>query len=266
MKKHLVVTAGMSAILAFAAAQPSFAVPSTINDRYWGGEEHGRGDVIGRDARFGIDSMEVERIGDILSVSINTNFAGRSGIFPSLTNTSYSNRRGISYGDLFLNETWDPNNDAHHYSTDNYLTGTAWSYAFSLDDRWSNTGGNGTLYSLTGDDSDTLLSEDFLSSGTFRNGQEIAVDTSTKTANDTYGNGRWNIVADTDNTVGKVNFLIDLTGTSLANSETIALHWGMSCGNDTIEGLYTVPEPSVLALLALGLVGVGVSARKNTKR
>ena len=124
--------------------------------------------------------------------------------------------------------------------------------------------GTGTLYSLTGDDSDTLLSQDFLTGGTYRNGQEIAVDTSTKGETATFNSGSWGIIADTDSTVGKINFLIDLTGTSLAGSDTIALHWGMTCGNDTIEGEYSVPEPAMLGLLALGLIGIGVSQRKRS--
>ena len=71
------------------------------------------------------------------------------------------------------------------------------------------------------------------------------------------GDGTWNT------TVNRVNFEIDLTGTALAGSKTIALHWGMTCGNDTIEGEYSVPEPAILGLLALGLVGIGISKRKN---
>ena len=85
-----------------------------------------------------------------------------------------------------------------------------------------------------------------------------------KSSDETLQNGSWNVVADTDSTVGKINFMIDLTGTSLAQSDTIALHWGMTCGNDTIEGEYAVPEPAILGLLALGLIGVGVSQRRKT--
>ena len=263
MNKKLFLSAGISAILCLAVAQPSFATPTTITDGYWGGEDHGYGDVIGRNSWFDIISMDVKRKDDILSVTINTNFAGRSGSYTRLTNNNISNGKGIAYGDLFLSDAWTPDESASRYANDNYLTGTAWSYAFSLDDRWSNTGGTGTLYSLTGDDSDTLLSEDFLSSGTFRNGQEIAVNTGMKGSNETFQNGSWDVVADTDSTVGKINFMIDLTGTSLAQSDTIALHWGMTCGNDTIEGEYAVPEPAILGLLALGLIGVGVSQRRK---
>ncbi len=264
MNKQLIISAGMSAIMALGIAQPSLAMPTTIADNYWGGEGHGYGDVIGHRSWFDVISMDVERVGNILAVGINTNFAGRSGSYARLTNNAISNGKGIAYGDLFLSESWNPNDDAPHYANDNYLSGTAWSYAFSLDDRWANSGDrSGTLYSLVGDDSDTLLSEDFLSRGTFRNGQEIAVDTSTKGVDDTFGNGKWNVIADTDNTVGRINFLIDLSGTRLAKSDTIALHWGMTCGNDTIEGEYTVPEPAILGLLALGLIGIGVSQRKR---
>lgn len=264
MNKQLFLSASASAILCLITIQPAFATPTTITDSYWGGADHGYGDVIGRNSRFDIISMDVERRDNILSVSINTNFAGRSGSHAYLTtNSLFSNGRGIAYGDLFLSDTWNPDSSTPRYANDNYQTGTAWSYAFSLDDRWSNTGGNGTLYSLTGDDSDTLLSEDFLSGGTFRNGQEVAVNTSMKNNDETLADGSWNVVADTDSTVGKINFMIDLTGTSLAQSDTIALHWGMTCANDIIEGEYTVPEPAALGLLALGLVGIGISLRKK---
>ena len=66
------------------------------------------------------------------------------------------------------------------YVSDDNTNGTQWLYGFSLDDRWmANGSGTGTLYSLNGADNDanTLLSEDFMSGATYRNGQEIAVDT-----------------------------------------------------------------------------------------
>ena len=107
-----------------------------------------------------------------------------------------------------------------------------------------------------------LLSEDFLSRGIFRDGQEVAVNTSGKIA---INSSNWDIIADTNSTVGKLNFLIDLTRTSLAGSDTIALHWCMTCANDTIEGKYSVPESGMFALLSLGLLGIGINLRKRAK-
>lgn len=251
MKKHINLISLSGAALALAMSQPALATPTTITDGYIGGDDHGYGDVIGSKSLFDTHSMDVELVGNMLSVSIYTNFAGRGddGLF---SNYTYGNT-GIGYGDLFLSNAWNPYGAAPYYD-DNVATGTTWSHAFSLDDRFTD-GGTGSLYSLNGDNSDVLLSEDFLSGATFRNGQEIAVDTTGKNA---ISSGiAWDVTA------SRINFLIDLSGTSLAGSDTIALHWGMTCGNDTIEGLYTVPEPAVLGLLALGLIGIGFSKREK---
>ena len=244
-----------AATLALAVTQSAYATPTNIIDNYIGSDNNGWGDVIGDTAKFDIQNMDVELVGNMLSVSINTNFAGRGDdkLFSSLTNNDLSNSNGIGYGDLFLASSWNPYGDAP-YIGDNYTNGTQWDLAFSLDDRWTD-GGTGSLYSLDGSANELLLSENFLSGGTFRNGQEMAVNTAGKTA---LGSGiSWDI------TTGSINFLIDLTGTALEGSDTIALRWGMTCGNDTIEGQYTVPEPAMLGLLALGLIGIGFSQRRK---
>ena len=248
MNKQLLKSSVVSAILTLAIAQSANA--TLINDDYIGGDEHGWGDVIGDKAKFDTHSMDVELDGNILSVSINTNFAGLGDekLFSSLTKD-----KGIGYGDLFLASSWNPYGTAP-YSEDNSTNGTEWAVAFSLDDRWTD-GGFGSLYDLASDQSDILLSDDFLTGGTFRNGQEIAVDRTDKKA---VSSGiSWDI------TGNNINFLIDLTGSALEGTDTIALHWGMTCGNDTIEGAYSVPEPAMLGLLALGLIGIGVSQRKR---
>lgn len=245
-------------VLALALTQSAYA--TTIDDHYIGGDDHGYGDVIGADV-FNIHSMDVELLAsNILSVTINTNFAGKGdeGRFASST---YSGN-GIGYGDLFLSDAWSPVGTAP-YTNDNYnaIGTTDWSLAFSLGDgdaRWTD-GGTGSLYSLDGnDDNDILLSEDFLSRNIFRNGQEIAVDTTGKT--DGMNSSDWS-VDDANNTI---SFLIDLTGTSLEGSDTIALHWGMTCGNDVIEGEYSVPEPAILGMLTFGLLGIAISQRKRS--
>ena len=200
----------------------------------------------------------------MLSVSINTGFAGKGNnhMFDSLTNN-----QGIGYGDIFLSSSWIPFGTAP-YANDDNTHGTVWTYGFSLNDRWMDEtlnggAGTGTLYSLNSDNNnaDALLSQDFLSGGTFRNGQEIAVDTANGNVTAIAGNSSWSISA------GKVNFLIDLTGTSLLNSSSVAMHWGMTCGNDTIEGQLLgtprrLPEPAVISLLLAGLAGIGLARRK----
>ncbi len=165
--KSLVISA---AIFVLATAQPAHTTPTTIADNYIGGDDHGYGDVIGSNL-FNIHSMDVELAGNMLSVSINTNFAGSGdqGLFSDYTYDS----NGIGYGDLFLSSSWNPNGVAP-YLNDSAANGTTWSYAFSLDDRYTD-GGTGSLYGLNGDNSDVLLSENFLSGATFRNGQEVAV-------------------------------------------------------------------------------------------
>ena len=251
-------TLGMAtAILALAVTQSAYATPTNISDNYIGSDNNGWGDVIGSTANFDVLSMDVELIGNMLSVSVNTNFAGKGDqkLFSSLTNNDLSNGNGIGYGDLFLATEWNPYGDAP-YIGDNASNGTQWDLAFSLDDRWTD-GGTGNLYSLDGSENELLLSENFLSGGTFRNGQEMAVNRDGKRA--LSSDIEWDI------TSGSINFLIDLTGTALEDSNTIALRWGMTCGNDTIEGEYTVPEPAMLGLLALGLIGIGFSQRRKTK-
>ena len=252
MKKNMTGLLRFTAtVFALAVTQNTIAMPTNIIDGYIGGIDHGYGDVIGSTANFDISSMDVERIGNMLSVSINTGFAGKGDnhLFSGYTYDGM----GIGYGDLFLSSSWNPYGTAP-YTADNSTNGTTWTYAFSLDDRYTD-GGSGSLYSLLGDNSDVLLSEDFLKGAIFRNGQEVAVDTTGKTA---INSSNWNIAT------GSVNFLIDLTGTSLEGSDTIALHWGMTCGNDTIEGAYSVPEPTMLGLLAIGLIALGANRRRNT--
>lgn len=247
----------IASVLAFARSVTAFP----INDSYHGGQDHGYRDIVGGPV-FDVQGASVTRSGTKLTVRIFTSFAGHADefLFPQYTNKAASKLNGVSmgigYGDLFLASEWKPfGNDAHHLN-DNNVTGTRWTYGFSIDrDRWTDAGGAGTLYALTGasNDANALLSNDFLSGAIFRDGQEVGVDR-TSSSVQAVGHGTWSV----DSTPGNrhLSFVFDIANTALANSDTIALHWAMSCANDTIEGEQYVPEPTTLALLLPGLAAL----------
>jgi hypothetical protein len=244
----------------------SSASATVLTDTYHGGNGHGFGDVISDrgDTTFNVDGMKASLSGSQLTVTIYTNFAGNAGIDAKWT----KDQTGIGYGDLFVSTGWTPNGSSP-YDNDNAANGNHWTYAFSLNDPLSNTGGTGTVYALgaanaSNHNPDVLLSNNFINcagSCIYRDGQAVAVNKSLATA--TNNTGSW-IVGD-----DFLSFSFDTSGLDL-NPSSFGFHWTMYCGNDVIEGLdsATVPEPKAagIFLLGIGLIGLGVMRRRKTAR
>ena len=229
---------------------------TVLTDNYVGGDDHGWNDVIGATGLFDITHADINRSGNTYIIDIYTNFAGRAddGLFSAYT----AGNTGIGYGDLMLSRTWSPFGSAP-YMDDNHSTGTNWEYGVVLDDRWSSDGGSLSLYAVVGSNADSfLLADDFLTGAVFRNGQEIAVDQTSSSVIALTNTGTWSV--HTDGIYDGNDFLrmsFDVSNTGLAGTDNLAMHWGLTCGNDVIEGFVngpsggTVPEPSTLGLLSI---------------
>lgn len=267
MKKLFSIVSAALAMLAINSA-----VAGEISDvgtaAYWGANDHTYQDVIGS-SMYDISGATITRVGNVLTITIATSFAGNAGADP------WAAPGGIAYGDVFLAKAWNPAGSAvtdPHHLADNAATGTTWSYGFNLDDRWSDTGGTFKLYQLNAPTNGATNAANIKNSETFmscamgtqcyyRDGQATAVNTDSASVKNTGLTGTWSVIANKS-----LSFSIDITQSSdLLKYSSFAMHWGETCGNDVIEGITKLPVPGSLPLVALGL-GAMVFMRRRQGR
>lgn len=233
----LILAAGLG--LATANAQ---AAPIVIQDTYIGGTPtnanwNGK-DVIGKADLFDISRMEVSFLSaNTLLVDIYSRYLNNIGAY------------GTQLGDLFL-------------STNGYQgDGEVWEYALKLDTYLPNSGtfsGTLSLYNVL---EANIVPSTALPGYIYRAGQEVQYNPAGQTA---LATGTWSLnniggAIDTD------DFLRFTVTYDFGNVSTYGLHWGMTCGNDVIEGAAPVPEPPAMLLFGMGLIGLRGVLRRTLR-
>jgi hypothetical protein len=236
MKNQYVKQLAFSVLGLMACGQASATI---IDDNYWGadGFSYADRDSIGGDD-YQIQNMEVTFAGGFMNVRVNTNFTG-------------PDHYGVDFGDLFISSNgWNPDTNLSYYRNDNMDTGEDWEYVFDTS--------KGALF---GGAFDIATSDDFFAGQGYyyRRNQEVqrVDDTGTELI------GSLVDISNANGNGGYLEYNILLSSLDLTAGD-IGLRWAMTCANDAIEGAvhYSVPEPATILMFGLGILGLGVTARK----
>jgi len=235
----------------------------TITDDYIGANptrNYAHVDVIGQDALFDIDRMEVNVVGDQLVVDIYSSYFDNVG--------AYDTR----LGDLFLSiDGWNPVDPTAQDSMHN--GGETWELVAALNgkDNIEAKSGNASLYRL--DPANTaqyeidILTSDEKTDGSryiYRGDQEVQYNQETGQGVLLTDEGTWYISDEMDFLRISIAALVG-PDFDLTDVASLGYHYAMTCGNDVVEGSAPVPEPGTVFLLGVGLIALATRGRRRTR-
>lgn len=226
----------MLAVGLCVASTSAQGAPIIIEDNYIGGKPTSPAwvgkDIVGTAAHYDVSKMEVS-------------FASANTMIVDVYSRYFDNigDGNTQLGDLFIS--------TNGYGGD----GEVWEYALKLDSyRPTTSSGAISLYSVQA----ANIKNSFAPGYIYRAGQEVQYTGTGQTALST---GSWSL-----NNIGGVDtddFLRFTVAYDFGDIDTYGLHWGMTCGNDVIEGAATVPEPPAMLLFGIGLIGLGGALRQR---
>jgi hypothetical protein len=253
-------------LLGFGASAFAAPVTTTIADTFVGGQDNNSParDIIGNPESFNIEGMDVtiDRATGTLQVKIATEWLDETlnGVFSFGDGSEYD----VRSGDLFISTNgWSPFGAAP-YDLDDASNGEAWEYVFDTTE--------GKIY---GGAFTTSLSQNEMTGplidpsgdNAYRDNQE----TRRSGGGTETGTGSASSVLSGDGSIAYFTYNLTLAALGLDPNGPINLgfHWTMTCGNDVIEGGVDggpgneIPEPGIVLLFGLGLLGLGLRRRAN---
>jgi hypothetical protein len=235
--QKLNAAAMMLAVGLCMASTSAQAAPIIIEDNYIGGSPTSPAwvgqDIVGNAAHYDVSKLEISFASDnTMIVDVYSRYFDNIG------------DGNTQLGDLFIS--------SNGYQGD----GEVWEYALKLDSYRPTTGSGAiSLYNVLAGNIQNSFAPGYI----YRAGQEVQY---TGTGQTALATGGWSLnnIGGTTDTDDYLRFTIAY---DFGDVDTYGLHWGMTCGNDVIEGAATVPEPPTMLLFGIGLIGLGGALRQR---